>query len=474
VALKHVAARASLQLGFEGVFLAASGYLGMVILAWSLGPADFGLYGVIISLLAWLERTTMLGIPSAISKLVAEGEQKILPTSVLISLVLVAIVTVALWVSAPAIARLFQAPGQEALFRLAALDVPFYGMYLLYRGAAMGKGKFTSVFWSGMILGSVKLIALAWIIFAGYGISGAVVAYVLGSVAAFLFLAVCLPMKPKPFELTGARNIARIALPLAISSLGLSILHSLDLWLLKALTAPEMAGEVGVYAATRVLARVPELVLLPIASVLFPLVSRSLAQNDLGQVGDYIKGGMRVLWLVLLPTVVLVAIDAEPILRLFFPADYHGGGTFLALQMFGFALLTILGTLLVFLTARGDFYTAVFIGLAMVVLLLPLALVLIPEHGPIGAASSFALTVLIGTIVSGILVYRRFGVLISVPTLIKGMVTTAVLIPPALVLSAPGLWLAPKYAALGLVYAGSLWVLGELRREDFQPILSWR
>ena len=48
----------------EGAFLAASGYPGMLILAWTLGPEDFGLYGVIISLLAWLERTTMLGIPS--------------------------------------------------------------------------------------------------------------------------------------------------------------------------------------------------------------------------------------------------------------------------------------------------------------------------------------------------------------------------------------------------------------------------
>ena len=140
-----------------------------------------------------------------------------------------------------------------------------------------------------------------------------------------------------------------IAVPLAIANLGLSLMHSLDLWLLKALLAPNMARDVGVYAATRVLARTPELVLLPIASVLFPLVSRSLAQNDLGQVSNYIQSGMRVLWLVLLPTVVLVAIDAESILRLFFPADYHGGGTFLSLQIFGFSLLTILGLLVLLL-----------------------------------------------------------------------------------------------------------------------------
>ena len=251
-------------------------------------------------------------------------------------------------------------------------------------------------------------------------------------------------------------------------------MHSLDLWLLKALLAPNMARDVGVYAATRVLARTPELVLLPIASVLFPLVSRSLAQNDFGQVSNYIQSGMRVLWLVLLPTVVLVAIDAESILRLFFPADYHGGGTFLSLQIFGFSLLTILGLLVLLLTARGDFYTTVLIGLGMVVLLLPLTFVLIPKHGTMGAASSFAMSVTIGTVVAAILVYRRFGVLISRSALLKGTIATAILVPLTLALSAPGLWLIPKYLVITSVYAGLLWALGELRREDFDPILSWR
>jgi O-antigen/teichoic acid export membrane protein len=263
-------------------------------------------------------------------------------------------------------------------------------------------------------------------------------------------------------------------LPLAISTVGLSIMHSLDLWLLKALIAPAMDREVGVYAATRVLARTPELVLLPIGSVLFPLVSRSLAQNDLRPVGDYIQGGMRVLWLVLLPTLVLVAIDAEPILRLLFPESYHGGGTYLTLQILGFGLLTILAVLLSFLKARGDFYTAVVIGLAMVVALLALALVLIPRHGAVGAASSFALTVMIGTIVSGALVHRRFGVLISKSVLVRGVLATAVLVPAAFALSAQGLWLVPKYVVIAFVYAGLLWALGELRREDLQPILSRR
>ena len=316
-----------MQLGVEGAFLAASGYLGMLLLAWTLGPEDFGLYGVIITLLVWLERTTMLGIPSAVTKLVAEDEETAAPTSMLISVVLIGAVVTAIWVLAPAMARLLQAPGQEQLFRLAALDVPFYGMYLLYRVWR----------WEG---GSSPLFLVRsdpWVCQATcarldspgrprhfrrpdrlYRRIGRRVLVSRHSLA----------RHSTSFDSDLARSVVVIAAPLAIADLGLSLMHSLDLWLLKALLAPNMARDVGVYAATRVLARTPELVLLPIASVLFPLVSRSLAQNDLGRVSNYIQSGMRVLWLVLLPTVVLVAIDAEPILRLFFPADYHGGGTF--------------------------------------------------------------------------------------------------------------------------------------------------
>jgi hypothetical protein len=54
------------------------------------------------------------------------------------------------------------------------------------------------------------------------------------------------------------------------------------------------------------------------------------------------------------------------------------------------------------------------------------------------------------------------------------MIATAILILPTFVLSVHGFWLIPKYLVIVLVYAGVLWVLGELRRNDLQRILSWR
>ena len=126
----------------------------MLILAWSLGPADFGLYGVIISLLVWLERIDdawhSRARPPSWSRRARTPSHQLRCCSVWCWS---RIVVVALWVLRSRDGSSVQAPGQEALFRLAALDVPFYGMYLVYRGVAMGERKFTVVFWSGLILG---------------------------------------------------------------------------------------------------------------------------------------------------------------------------------------------------------------------------------------------------------------------------------------------------------------------------------
>ena len=226
----------------------------------------------------------------------------------------------------------------------------------------MGNHGFGKVLISGLVLGSVKVFAVAWIVFAGYGTFGALVAYVIGSLAGLVLLVMYLPIRLNRPDRDIAQAILAIALPFTISNLGLSIIHSLDLWILKALAVPDMDRDIGVYAATRVLARTPEVVLLPIATVLFPMISKSLVRNEMREAVDHIKGAMRALWLILLPTAAFAAVDAESILRLFFPESYYGGGAFLSLQIAAFCMLTALGTLLVVLRARGDFYSIVFSG----------------------------------------------------------------------------------------------------------------
>jgi O-antigen/teichoic acid export membrane protein len=67
-----VAARGTVQLIFARGCFMVGGYFIAVTLARELGPVDFGVYGVIMSVLVWIEMASSSGVPAATAKLVPE------------------------------------------------------------------------------------------------------------------------------------------------------------------------------------------------------------------------------------------------------------------------------------------------------------------------------------------------------------------------------------------------------------------
>ena len=66
------AARGTAVLVLSQACFLVLGYLAVVIMAREFGPATYGAYGVIMSVLVWLEEAGRYAIPSATAKLVAE------------------------------------------------------------------------------------------------------------------------------------------------------------------------------------------------------------------------------------------------------------------------------------------------------------------------------------------------------------------------------------------------------------------
>jgi len=118
------------MIGAAHFVLTGSGYAIAVILARGLGPAQYGAYGVIYSLLVAAELAVQFGIPVAVSRLIAEQPSRDRELShVGLALVLAAysLAFAITWVSAPQLATLFKIPDGAPLFRIAAIDLPFYG-----------------------------------------------------------------------------------------------------------------------------------------------------------------------------------------------------------------------------------------------------------------------------------------------------------------------------------------------------------
>src|SRR5262245_30020825 len=103
--------RGTRQLFLARVFFFASAYVVAAILARNLGPADYGVYGVVISQLLWLEIVVSAGVPAAAAKLIADGRYDVgeVERSARTLLLGVSVLLFAIcWYISPSLARLMQ------------------------------------------------------------------------------------------------------------------------------------------------------------------------------------------------------------------------------------------------------------------------------------------------------------------------------------------------------------------------------
>jgi O-antigen/teichoic acid export membrane protein len=235
-----------------------------------------------------------------------------------------------------------------------------------------------------------------------------------------------------------------------------------------------MRREVGVYAASGVVAKAPALALIPLATVVFPMISRALAEHNPPEAQKYGYGVVRTLTLVLLPVATLVALESENIVRLLFTDKYAGGGVYLALQVFGFSFLGFTVIFLSVLQARGDYYLALWICVGQIVVMLLLGLLMIPGGGPVGAAWALTISTGTGAALSALLVSCRFAPVLGRTMISKVVGATAIVALLCAQNSTSGLLLVLKMSGLASVYGLLLWWSKELKREDLDVLMFWR
>jgi O-antigen/teichoic acid export membrane protein len=474
----HAAARGTLQLMAAEAGVMLGGYLTVVVLARGLGPHAYGIYGIILSLLVSVELVGRLGIPQALAKLIPENDAqapRLEQAGLILSLVVSSVIFGLFWFSAPSLAEILQIPEGSALLRLAAIDIPFYGMYFTCDEILGGRRQFGAAALGGLIYAGGKTFGVVLLYWWGLSISGALVVNIIASIIALLFLARHVPVRAIIPERTCMAVILRLALPMALFSVGMQVLLSLDLWALSVL-GRELADEtMGWYVAALNVARLPTVTSFVMMGVLIPVMSRALSQGDMALARRHVRGAMRFLCVVLVPICVLCALSAESVMALLYSNRYAGGAVFLRILVFGLGLsYTCLITLCAMLIASGLPLTAAGITLA----LLPLEVLfhswVIPAHGGIGAAAVATLSMTVGAATAGYIVYRKMGALIAPAVLWKVALATAGITAVGIRVMPPGPTLIIGGLGLLALYALILVLLGELTRGDLRPFLLWR
>ncbi|HUP00988.1 MAG TPA: oligosaccharide flippase family protein [Gemmatimonadota bacterium] len=471
----RTAARGTVMMMTAQVGLTLSAYVVAVILARELGPALYGVYGIVYSFLLGVELIGRFGIPQAASKLIAERAERwpgLEGTGMTLTAMIYLALFAAFWLLAPWLAELFHVAGGEDLFRIAALDIPFFGMYFICNHILGGRRSF------GLEAAGIGLYALSKVagilvlLVVGVTVTGALLVNVFSSAVALAFTASWVGRTSFRPTFEFGSELVRLGIPIGLFGVGSQILLSLDLWSLNAVGVLVSDEVKGWYVAATNVARIPNMVAFVMMAILIPSISRAAAMNDPETVKRSVRGATRFLVVTLLPASALIAVEAEAILAVLFSASYSEGAFLLVILIFSHGLLyTLLLTACAMLIAGGHARSAAVVTLSVLPVALILNIVMIRTSGAVGASLAALASIAIAASVAVALVHRRVAPLVVPRELLLAIVTAALIGALASWIRFEGPLLVVELALVMAAYAVALVGFGLVRREDLKLFL---
>ena len=407
--------RGTVQILVSRVFLLFSGFAVSIILARGLGPAEFGVYGVLMSVMVWFERVISAGIPGATATLLPRAPQQraeIEQSARVLLLVSALAIFVLAWVNAAALAEFLGMPGGTTLVRLAALNLPAMALYFAYDGIFNGHRMFAAQSLLQIAQSATKLAGILLLLWLGLSLTGAFVAHVAATVVTVALVPVWFRLARGRPSWAVMRQIIGIAMPMGTYLIALSVLMNLSLWQLQG-AAGQSPQDVGYYVAGINLTRIMMMVPSTVSGVLFASLAWAIATSQQDLVRKYVEGAVRFALIVTLPACVVLWIDASPILDLLYGDKYAGGGQILAVLCVTFALVAIIDVLFHGLMAAGRFALSAGVLVALVPVLYVANVVLIPRAGAVGAAAASMLVLSLGALTAAGLAWRYLSAPVS-------------------------------------------------------------
>lgn len=471
-------ARGMVLLLISQTSLSIAGYVVAVILARGLGPSGYGVYGIVYSVLLGVELIGRFGVPQALSKLIAERSERstaLEGTGITLMLIVYLPIFAAFWVFSPQLAELFHVVDGARLFRIASLDIVFYGMFFVCGHILTGRRRFGLQAGAGLLYAGAKVVGMVWLVYVGISVTGALIVNVVASVVAFAYSASWVGLGSFRATLSHWRSLARLAVPIGLFTLGSQVLISLDLWSLNAVGVDVSEEAKGFYVAASNIARLPNMVGFVMVGVLVPSVARAMAAGKEEAVNRSVRDSARFLAITLLPGCALIAVEAEGLLDLVFSGAYGEATDLLRVLIFGQGLLfTILVTECAILIGCGLAGMAAVITLSLLPVALLLNVVLVAASGAMGAALASLSVNALGAVIAGLVVSRRVAPLMSPRTWVRAILASALVAAAAALLRQEGGLLVVEIAVLLVGYLGIAIALGLLSREDIKLFLPIR
>lgn len=461
-----------------------SGYLVHAGAGRILGPAEYGRFGLVVTLTTAIIILIGNGIPTAMSKYLSEVFEKapgkifgIKYTALKMQVLLMLGVTVIFFLLAPLIAALLRDPSLTPLFQLSSLVIPTFAAASFYFYYFTG----LHFFRVQAILKTLRALARVGFILSlalYFGVEGAVAGYILSPLLVFavaVILDIVLTRKYFPQAVAekadssfSSKTLFQFAWPLTLFLVFYEMVITLDLYFVKALLGSDYLT--GIYNAALTVGRIPYYLFYALAVLLLPAISKSSSENNATETSALVTKSLRLLIILLFPMIALLIAYAPEVLHLFFGERYIAAAAPMSVFAIGVGFLTVFYILSFAINGAGYVKTPMKLAVGGVILMIILNFLLIPRYGLVGAALSTTIVSFI--LMVAILVATRAHFQVTLPwrALLIAMLGS-VLISDFAYFLPHGTWaFLLSGSALGLFYLAFLKLFGVITPEDLAPL----
>ncbi len=450
----------------------ASGFIVHLISGRLLGPVSYGTFGIIYAIISITYLILGGGVKRSVTKYAAGAPEQagsIRSAGLKVQMYICAVIVTVLFIISKPCGIWLNDENIVTFIRYSSLIVPVAGMLYVYVGYFDGCRQFGRTACVVVSHAVLKVVFVFIFIFLGYEIIGAINGLLIG-LAGALFCAVLLgrhaPVS-QPFE---QKKIIRFALPVLSFFVCASLLTSIDLFFVKALLNDP--AKTGYYTAAQTISRLISFAMFPFGVVLLPAISSAIANNDLNMVRKYIGTSLRYILIAIIPTAMMLSFTSRELLHFVYGSAYLQGATSLSILFWAASFWGITYALVSIIQGYGQPGKPALIFAGMIPIDIILVLIFVRQFGMKGAAVATALTFGVGMVMAAATLYKRYGVLVQFRTVLNVLIASSLACLQFVFVNHSGFFLLFQYTLVYGIFAGVLWILGELKREDVDFIVN--
>jgi len=464
---KHHLAKGTIFILTGKISLYLSGYIIHFGLVRIISPEIYGLFGVILALLTVLQILLMSGIPKAVSKYLSEGYNGITIKKIafITQSSYAIIISILIFFFAQVIARLLNDYSLVGYIRFLSLIIITRSFNELYGSFFNGYRNFKKQAVLTIINSVSRIFFVFSFVYLGYEIYGVLGGYLSASLLGVFYGLMFSKTKKTDREIK-CRQLIIFSFPIIIFSFLFHLITILDLLFIKASKIPE--SYVGYYTSARVLSTFFIVIAIAFSSTLFPSVSKSFFSKNKEKTNLYIKSSLRYIFIIFVPTAVIISSNSKEILSLFFTSQYSVANTSLSILIWGWLFLQLFFVLSSIINSSGKSKIPAFItGIALVVAFFS-NYFLVNQYGIEGGAIATLITGVFCVFVGIFYVNRIFKVLIEISSLLRIISASLIILLISFSIKIEGILLIFWCIILFLIYLAILFFIKEINREDIK------